>query len=263
MRLTDLNHYRKGASHKERRLVRNRHIQHDPTQILRQLEPLLATANNSFSIGFALLDRRLRYRFVNDALATMNRLPGKAHLGASVRAVLATTAEKVEPVFEKVFSTGKAELHYEFRGGMPSRREEVDWVVSYFPIVSSPSNVSHIAAVVLDMTIVRRLESHLAKLFQPSSITPANENAYGRPLPSQPTIMETTESVRLASLSNREMEVIKLVVNGNSNKQAAESLGLSIRTVESHRAKIMLKLHVHSISELIRIAMRGKIVDNL
>jgi DNA-binding CsgD family transcriptional regulator len=238
-------------------------IQHDPTNILKHIEPLLNTANNSFSIGFALLDRRLRYLVVNDALASMNRLPVKAHLGASVRAVLGATADKVEPLYEKAFSTGKAELQYAFSGGLPSRREEVDWVVSYFPVALTPFNVSHVAAVLLDMTIVRRLERHLAGLFQPPSVSRVTEKAHDRPSISQATTTETMESVRLSSLSNREMEVIKLLVNGNSNKQAAGILGLSTRTVESHRAKIMLKLHVHSISELIRIAIRGKIVDNL
>jgi DNA-binding CsgD family transcriptional regulator len=237
----------------------NRHIQRDPLKILQQLEPLLTAANSS-SIGFALFDRRLRYRFVNDALAAMNRLPGKAHLGSSVRVVLAATAEKVEPVFEKVFSTGKPELHYEFRGGLPSRREEVDWVASYFPVALSPSNVSHVAAVVLEMTIVRRLERHLAELFQPSSIAPVGKRASDT-LTSAATVRETTESVRLSRLSNREMEIIKLLLNGNSNKQAAAILGLSTRTVESHRARIMLKLHVHSVSELMRIAIRGNLIS--
>ena len=230
------------------RLVTDRYIQQEPIKILKQLEPLLTTAHDSPSIGFALFDRKLRYCFVNDALAAMTRLPAKVHIGAPLRAVAGETAEKVEPAFEKVFSTGKTVLQHEFSGGLPSRREEVDWVVSYFPVGSSPSTVSHVAALVLDMTVVRRLERHFAELFQPSS--------HIRPLP-----METTDSMRLSSLSNREMEIIKLLVNGNSNKQAAGLLGLSTRTVESHRARIMLKLHVHSMSELMRIAIRGNLIS--
>jgi DNA-binding NarL/FixJ family response regulator len=117
--------------------------------------------------------------------------------------------------------------------------------------------VSHVAVFVLDVTIVRRLESRLAELFQPPSIWPT---AHDRSLTSQATLMETTESVRLSSLSTREMEIVKLLVNGNSNKQAAAILGLSTRTVESHRARIMLKLRVHSMSELTRIAIKGKVI---
>jgi hypothetical protein len=101
----------------------DRHIPRDPTNILKQLEPLLAAAHNS-SVGFALFDRKLRYCFINDGLALMHRLPTSVHFGATLRAILAATAEKVEPVFEKVFSTGNAELHQEFSGGMPSRQEE-------------------------------------------------------------------------------------------------------------------------------------------
>src|SRR4051794_26242445 len=90
-----------------------------PATILKQLEPVLAAAQKSLAMGFALIDRKMRYCFVNDALARMNNVAAKTHVGTSLRTILGTTADKVEPVYEKVFSTGKAELHYAFSGGMP------------------------------------------------------------------------------------------------------------------------------------------------
>jgi DNA-binding CsgD family transcriptional regulator len=185
----------------------------------------------------------------------MNRLPSKAHLGASVRSVLGATAEKIEPLYEKVFSTGTAELHYEFSGGLPNRREQVDWVLSLFPVARSPSNIGHVAAIVLDTTIVRRLERHL-RLFQPLTFPISEPN--GSSLP--PQMITDAPASPLLTLTKREVETLKLLASGNSNKQVAATLCLSVRTVESHRARIMLKLHVHSVPELVRFAIRNSVV---
>jgi DNA-binding NarL/FixJ family response regulator len=57
----------------------------------------------------------------------------------------------------------------------------------------------------------------------------------------------------------REVEVIRLLAEGKANKEIAVKLGITIRTVETHRAKIMLKLGLHSLTELIHYAIRHKI----
>jgi DNA-binding NarL/FixJ family response regulator len=57
----------------------------------------------------------------------------------------------------------------------------------------------------------------------------------------------------------REIEVIRLLAEGKANKEIAVELGITIRTVETHRAKIMLKLGLHSLTELIHYAIRHKI----
>lgn len=60
---------------------------------------------------------------------------------------------------------------------------------------------------------------------------------------------------RLARLSPRETEVMKLVCAGKLNKTVADLLGISIKTVELHRANMMTKLGVHNVQELIRITL--------
>jgi len=57
----------------------------------------------------------------------------------------------------------------------------------------------------------------------------------------------------------REVEIIRLLAEGQANKAIAAKLGITIRTVETHRAKIMLKLGLHSLTELIHYAIRNKI----
>ena len=59
----------------------------------------------------------------------------------------------------------------------------------------------------------------------------------------------------------RELEIIRLLAEGKANKEVAAALGIAIRTVETHRAKIMFKLGIHSSTELVRYAIRNKIVE--
>ena len=59
----------------------------------------------------------------------------------------------------------------------------------------------------------------------------------------------------------REVEIIRLVATGKANKEIAAQLGITVRTVETHRAKIMNRLGLHSVAELIHYAIRNKIVS--
>lgn len=62
----------------------------------------------------------------------------------------------------------------------------------------------------------------------------------------------------LAGLTARERQVLDLVVAGHSNKAIAFKLGLSHKTIEYHRAKIMEKLRVDSVQELVQLAMLAR-----
>ena len=62
-------------------------------------------------------------------------------------------------------------------------------------------------------------------------------------------------------LSSREREVVALLAIGKSNKEVAETLVISTRTVESHRARIMLKLDLHSLSDLVLYAVRSHLIE--
>ncbi|MFC4453633.1 response regulator transcription factor [Deinococcus sonorensis] len=63
---------------------------------------------------------------------------------------------------------------------------------------------------------------------------------------------------QLARLSEREAEVLRLMVDGHSNKQAARRLGISARTVETHRASIFEKLQVESLAHLVRVVLTSQ-----
>jgi two-component system response regulator TtrR len=61
---------------------------------------------------------------------------------------------------------------------------------------------------------------------------------------------------RLRSLSSREFQVMKRVVDGKSNKQVAGDLDISVKTVEAHRARVMEKMGVGSVPELVRVVLQ-------
>lgn len=62
-------------------------------------------------------------------------------------------------------------------------------------------------------------------------------------------------ATRLQSLTPRELDVLRLMVDGNANKVIAIDLDISQRTVEIHRARVMEKLEAHSLAHLVRMVM--------
>jgi len=61
-------------------------------------------------------------------------------------------------------------------------------------------------------------------------------------------------------LTDREREVLRMVAEGKTNKEIADDLSLSVRTVQAHRANLMGKLHMHDRTELVRYAIRKGLI---
>lgn len=68
----------------------------------------------------------------------------------------------------------------------------------------------------------------------------------------QQRLQASTRRARLALLTPKEQEVLQSILDGQSSRETAEQLGLSVRTVENHRSRLMEKLHVKSALELVR-----------
>jgi two-component system CheB/CheR fusion protein len=71
----------------------------------------------------------------------------------------------------------------------------------------------------------------------------------------------TNEQLQSANPSQRERQVVRLLAEGKSNKEMAAILELSTRTVETYRARVMAKLKVHSVGELVRYAVRNNLTQ--
>ena len=67
---------------------------------------------------------------------------------------------------------------------------------------------------------------------------------------------------RKGRLTSREMEVFQLIAEGKANKQIAAELGIGIKTVETHRERLMEKLNIHSIAGLTRLAISMGIIES-
>ena len=65
---------------------------------------------------------------------------------------------------------------------------------------------------------------------------------------------------QLSSLTPRQREVLQLLAEGNTMQQIAQILGVSIKTVETHRAQLLERLDIHDLTGLVRYAIRAGIV---
>jgi DNA-binding NarL/FixJ family response regulator len=65
----------------------------------------------------------------------------------------------------------------------------------------------------------------------------------------------------VAALTPREREVLQLVAEGRSSKSIAAGLGVTVKTIESHRASLMRKLHLRTVADLVRYAVRNGLVE--
>jgi DNA-binding CsgD family transcriptional regulator len=282
----------------------------------------LSALFRSSALGVGICDRQLRFRAINDALASMHGRPAAANLGKTIHAVLGSAAAKVLPAFEQVFATGQPLPNLEVAAKLPSRDAPGHWNVSYFPIKDEAGEVGHVGAIALELTKRKELDSALLRLtdkltriisawhHDPSALdgssVEGNSTSLSGVFVSSVTLLESCLSetstiskllhaaphltaaqpldahlvddaallpapgldfVRagpaegVSPLSAREREVTALLANGKSNKQIGSMLTISTRTVESHRARIMLKLDLHSVSELVRYAVRSHLIQ--
>jgi len=65
----------------------------------------------------------------------------------------------------------------------------------------------------------------------------------------------------LERLTAREREIVQLLAEGQTNKEVAVALGVNVKTVDAHRANVMHKLDLHSVTDLVRFAIRNQIIE--
>lgn len=74
------------------------------------------------------------------------------------------------------------------------------------------------------------------------------------------TKKETSKAAR-PRLTTREREIIQMLAEGKSNKEVATALDITAKTAETHRTNILRKLDLHSVADLVRYAIRNKIIE--
>jgi FixJ family two-component response regulator len=101
----------------------------------------------------------------------------------------------------------------------------------------------------------------LPKPFSAKALLEAVGLAMARAQGDEKRRFERTEvEKRVRTLTPRELEVMKLVIKGMLNKQIASKLGTSIKTIKVHRGRVMQKMQVESVADLVRLAQKAGIV---
>jgi DNA-binding CsgD family transcriptional regulator len=196
----------------------------------------LLTVFSPSSFGLAVLDRRLHFVGVNRALAVMNGLPASAHLGKKISDVVGKVALRVAPLIEHVFKTGQPIRGIKVSAKLPARAEMGHWVGDYLPLAGYTGKVSNVVVLAVEVSPwVQEFGS-----------------------PSHP---HTRVQIGRAKLSSREVEVVRLLAQDKSNKEVSSVLGISVKTVEAHRARILLKLQLDSLVGLVYYAIRNHLVE--
>jgi DNA-binding CsgD family transcriptional regulator len=209
-------------------------------------EKLLSALNDS-KIGVVICDRRMRYKALNETLAEIHNVPIAGHMGHCFQEIIGGLAETVVPLWEIVFSTGQPLPNLEVTGQLPKRSEQGRWIENLFPLRDDRGRVAQVGCFVIETSMPP------APLSSTTVVAGKALAAAGYPLPNP-------DRSQVAPLSPREREVVRLVAEGKSNKEISSNLAISVRTVETYRARLMLKLNVSSIAELVHYAIRSRLV---
>ena len=110
-------------------------------------------------------------------------------------------------------------------------------------------------------TVVRAMRSgasdYLAPNLSPAHIARRIRLAQTTSTRFNPTLAEPDAFERIAVLSPRERQVIDGLLDGRTNRMIAETMGISARTVETHRARIMQKCNASTFPELVKICVQA------
>ncbi|MBY0488354.1 MAG: PAS domain-containing protein [Gemmatimonadaceae bacterium] len=125
------------------------------------LEALLAQA----PLGFALIDRELRFWRVNDTLAAINGRPAEAHIGRTVAEVLPWVESEARAIADEILRTKRPVPSREFRGETPAQPGvERVWRQHWFPVFSASGDVDAIGVLVEEITAQRAAEQQREEL---------------------------------------------------------------------------------------------------
>jgi PAS domain S-box-containing protein len=130
-----------------------------------QSAAMLDALIQSAPVGVAFLDRELRYVRINEALAQLNGVPVKDHIGRTVAEVLPEVADVVVPMFRQVLETGEPLLNWELSGETAAAPgEQRYWHETVYPVTNAAGEVTGVGAIVVEVTENKHAEQALREL---------------------------------------------------------------------------------------------------
>lgn len=114
--------------------------------------------------GLVIFDNQLRYVNINEALAEMNGLSAREHIGKTLYEVIPHLAHILKPMFQEILDTGKSIVDYELIGETPKQPGVTRyWLASYYPLVDKDGKRFGIGGVVIEISDRKRVEEQLRK----------------------------------------------------------------------------------------------------
>jgi DNA-binding CsgD family transcriptional regulator len=208
-------------------------------------EKLLSALNDS-KVGVVICDRRMRYKALNKTVAEIHNVPIEAHLGHYFHEIIGNIANQVIPLWENVFVTGQPSPSLEVTGRLLKRSESGRWIENLFPLKDDRGRVVQVGCFVVEI---------------PSSPAAPSDSTPAVGVQSVTTLsFPNDDRITNMSLSPRERDVVRLIAEGKSNKEISSVLTISVRTVETYRARLMLKLGATSVAQLVHYAIRNRLI---
>ena len=126
-----------------------------------QLDTMLRSA----PVGIGFWDRELRFVRVNDALATLNRLPPEEHIGKTLGEVIPTLAPALEPLYRRVIESGEPVVHTESTDDAALHiGERRHWLSSYYPVRTADGETIGVGGLIIEITDRKRADDRLRLL---------------------------------------------------------------------------------------------------
>ena len=126
-----------------------------------QLDTMLRSA----PVGIGFWDRDLRFVRVNDALATLNRLPPEEHIGRTLGEVIPTLAPALEPLYRRVIESGEPVVHTESTDDAALHiGERRHWLSSYYPVRTADGETIGVGGLIIEITDRKRADDRLRLL---------------------------------------------------------------------------------------------------
>jgi DNA-binding CsgD family transcriptional regulator len=223
----------------------------------------LFSALDTFKIGVAVFDRRLRYTAVSRTLAEFTRLPVEAHPGKPMDEVVdGSLVNDIAALLEHVFSTGQPLPNLQRSGRLLTRPGQLlHWLSYYFPLVDSRQRVVEVGIMGVELGSHSVSEVSCDPATPPAKQKDTHKSDHTLN-PDSVNQSEVANSRQTAiALSDREQQVLRLLAEGKSNKEISPILAISVKTVETYRSRLMLKLRAPSLIQLVHYAIRHNLVD--
>lgn len=196
-------------------------------------------------IGLCCFDTQLRYTEINDWLAALNGLSVEEHLGCYVSELFPNLAAQIESQLRRVIETGEPILAGSAFAETPAQPSIMRYFQhNYIAMKSDDGTIVGVSCAVEEITERKRAEAALA--MRKDAVQP------------QKMAQRQTVQKKLNLLTKEERAILRMISSGHLNKQVAAALDVSLRTVESRRKRIMRKLEVESLAELMRFVIEAE-----